>query len=159
MKKLVLIVLLSVLGLSASDDFKMNYDKKTKGLIRKMLVYKAPSWVGKVVTKESKTFYFSSPKSLIEFYYNPEKWPDANCPSQADIKALIITDYSTLNPIDATQAYYVYGTNKTSPAGDDLPAFKHYTQAKEFANKYNGKRILEFKEVKKGLIQLLNGDI
>lgn len=162
MKKISLIILSSCLlvtTLSAKETITLDFNKDTKGLIRKMAVYKAPSWVSKVVVKDSKEYYFSSPKSMIEFYYNPEKWPDAHAQSQDDLKQLVVTDYMTLAPLDATKAFYVYGSNKTSPAGDDLPAFKTHEEAKNFAHKNNGKRVLSFKEVKKGLIQLLNGDI
>lgn len=158
-KLLLSATLLSGVVAIANDALTMDYTKDTRGLVRKMAVYKGPSWVGKVVTEENKVFYFSSPKSLLEYYYNPEKWPKANTPTQADIKDLIITDYSTLKPINAKEAFYVYGSSKISPAGDDLPAFKNYNQAKDFSDKYNGKRIMPFRELSNGLVKLLNGDI
>ncbi len=163
MKKLSLFIisscLLSTLSLSASEAYTLHADKDTRGLIRKMQVYKTPSWTAKVVTKDSREFYFVSPKSLFEFYFNPMKWPEADAPTKLDIKELVVTNYATLKPIDATKAYYVYGSNKTSSAGDDLPAFKLHSEAKSFAEKNNGKRVLKFDEVSQGLIQLLNGDI
>ena len=151
--------LLSSVYAISEQDMSMNFTKETSSLIRHLQVYKNPTWAAKVVTKSSKEFYFVSPKSLLEYYFNPEKWPKAQTPTQQDIKALVVTDYTTLKPIDASKAYYVYGSNITSPAGDDLPSFKKYGDALEFANKYNGKRIMEFKEVSKALIELLNGDI
>lgn len=163
MKKLPLIILsvclLSILSLSAKVKYYMDFDKDTKSLVRKMLVFKNPAWVAKAVTEESKEFYFVSPKSMFEFHFNPEKWPAANIKSQKDIKNLVVTDYATLRAIDAKKAYYVYGSNKISPAGDDLPAFKDYEQAKIYADKHHGRRIFEFSKVSKGLIELLNGDI
>lgn len=147
------------LNLNAKESYSINFDKETKGLIRKFLVYKNPSWVGKVVNKESKEYFFVSPKSMLEFYFNPQKWPDANIKTQDEIKELIVTDYSTLKAINAKKAYYVYGSNKISPAGDDLPAFKTYEEAEKFAKNNNGKRVLSFKELKNSLIQLLNGRI
>ena len=151
--------LISTVSLFASQPYTLTPDKETRGLIRKMQVYKTPSWTAKVVTKQNREFYFVSPKSLLEFYFAPEKWPEVDAPTKLDIKELVVTDYATLKPIDATKAYYVYGSSKTSSAGDDLPAFKHFTQAEQFAKKNNGKRVIEFKDLKKGLIQLLNGDI
>lgn len=164
MKKFTLAVLstcfISILSLSANEAYKMNYDKNTRGLVRKMFVYKDPLWVSKVVTNESKEFYFTSPKSMLEFYYNPHKWfEETNVKNQKDLKEIIVTDYKTLKPIDAKYAFYVYGSNKTSHAGDDLPAFENINDAKNFMKKNNGKRVLNFSELSNGLIKLLNGDI
>jgi len=49
--------------------------------------------------------------------------------------------------------------NVTSPAGDDLVAFESEEEAKKFAAKHKGKRILKFDEVPDALIRLLNGRI
>ena len=108
----------------------MNFDKETRGLVRKMQIYKSPAWVAKVVTQKQKVFYFTSPKSVLEFYYTPKKWPEAEVNGPEDIKDIIVTDYKTGDPIDAKYAFYVYGSNKISFAGDDLPAFKTKTSSK-----------------------------
>ncbi len=151
---------ISILSLSANETYKMNYNKETRGLVRKLFVYKDPLWVSKVITKDSKEFYFTSPKSMLEFYYNPHKWfEETNVKSKDDLKEIIVTDYKTLKPIDAKYAFYVYGSNKISHAGDDLPAFENIKEAKEFMKKNNGKRVLNFSELSNGLIKLLNGDI
>lgn len=163
MKKLSIVFLLScifcILGLNAKVSYFMNFDKDTKSLVRKMLVYKQPAWVSKVVTKESKEYYFVSPKSMFEFYFNPQKWPDTKITDSNNLKEIVVTDYKTHRAINAKGSFYVYGSNKISPAGDDLPAFENYDDAKEFADNNNGKRVFSFKEVRKGLIELLNGDI
>ncbi|QDF28182.1 nitrous oxide reductase accessory protein NosL [Halarcobacter anaerophilus] len=148
-----------ITSVASASDVSLKYDNETKGLVRKMKVYKDPSWVSKVITSESKEFYFLSPKSMFEFYFNPKKWPITNVENRNNIKEIIVTDYFTLKPIRAREAYYVYGSNKVSLAGDDLPAFKLYSHAQEFAEKNNGKRIFKFNEVKKALIDLLNGNI
>ena len=163
MKKFSLLVLtsclLSTLTLSANESYTMSFNKDTIGLVRKLPVYKNPSWVAKAVTKDSKEFYFISPKSLMEFYYNPKKWPSTNVNDKSELSSIIVTDYKTLKPIDAKYAFYVYGSNKISFAGDDLPAFENISDAKEFSNNNNGTKILSFKEISNGLIKLLNGDI
>ena len=163
MKKFSLLVLISclfsILTLSANESYRMNFDKETRGLVRKMQIYKSPAWVAKVVTKKQKEFFFTSPKSVLEFYYTPKKWPEAKVNSPEDIKYIIVTDYKTGNPIDAKYAFFVYGSNKISFAGDDLPAFKSIDHAKNFMKNNNGRRILSFNDLSLGLIKLLNGDI
>ncbi len=162
LKKVLVFSIFSCFFISSTlsaNEISLNYDKKTKSLVRKMLVYKDPSWVCKITTEKSKEYYFLSPKSMFEFYFNPSKWPITKVKDIENLKNIVVTDYSTLKPIKAKEAYFVYGSNKVSLAGDDLPAFKLYSHAQEFAKKNNGKRIFKFHEVKKGLIDLLNGDI
>jgi nitrous oxide reductase accessory protein NosL len=163
MKKFSLLVLsaclVSTLSLSASETYTMNYNKDTLGLVRKMQIYKDPAWVSKVVTQDLKEFYFTSPKSMLEFYYNPEKWPEAKINKSSQVKDIIVTDYKTGKAIDARYAFYVYGSNKISYAGDDLPAFKSIDDAKYFLKHNNGRRVLSFNQLSRGLIELLNGEV
>ena len=63
--------------LNFPSKYIMDYTKKTKCIVRHFLVYKDPQWVGKIELKNGKKLFFSSPKSLIEFYHRPGKWFDA----------------------------------------------------------------------------------
>ena len=137
----------------------LNYDKNTTCLVRHIKVYKDPKWVAKIEVRHGKRVYFSSPKSMFEFYYRPGKWFDVGVKSERDFSKIVVTDYTTSKPINAQSAFYVYGSNITSPAGDDLPAFDSKKLAKQFSQKYNGKRIMKFDEVSDALIRLLNGRI
>jgi len=134
-------------------------DKKELGLIRNLKVYQYPQWIAKVTNSHYKNIYFSSPKSMFEFYYTFKKWPEFNIKSVDDMMSIQVTDYKTYNAIDARRAYYVYGSNVTSISGDDLVSFKNEYDAKEYAKNNNGKRIFRFSQVKYQLIQLLNGSI
>jgi nitrous oxide reductase accessory protein NosL len=146
-------------ALNANDSYKMDYDKETTCLVRNIKVHKDPRWVSKIELKNGKKIFFSSPKSMIEFYHIPGKWFDVGVKSEDDFKVLLVTDFDTLKPIDARGAFYVYGTNATSPAGDDLVPFATFEAAKNFASKHNGKRVLAFNQVSNALIRLLNGNI
>jgi len=156
MKKIVLgIILASSLLFSYTIDF----DKETTCLVRHLKVYKDPKWVSKIELKNGKKVFFSSPKSMFEFYFRPGKWFDVGVKSEDDFKDILVTDFKTLKPINAKGAFYIYGASITSPAGDDLIPFDSYAAAEEFSKKYNGKRILSFKEVSDALIRLINGRI
>ncbi len=156
MKKIVLaIVLLSSLLFS----YEMTYDKDTTCLVRNFKVYKDPKWVSEIELNNGKKIYFSSPKSMFEFYYQPGKWFDVGVKSEKDFKNIFVTDFKTLKPVKAKGAFYIYGSNETSPAGDDLVPFDSYAAAEEFSKAHNGKRILSFKEVSDALIRLINGRI
>ena len=140
-------------------SYEMDYDKDTVGLVRHMKVYKSPKWVSKIELTNGKKVFFVSPKSMFEFYFRPGKWFDVGVKKESDMKNILITDYGTMEIVEARGAFYIYGSNVTSPAGDDLVAFDSYKMAKEFAAKHNGKRVLSFKEVSDALIRLLNGRI
>ena len=134
----------------------MSYDKNTTGFIRNLKLYKYPSWVSKILLRSGREIYFSSPKSMFEFYLRPAKWPEFKIRSEDDFKAIYVTDFKTLKPIKAKGAFFVYGSNRVSPAGDDLVPFSSYQDAQNFMKSNNGKRIFSFKEVTQGLINWLN---
>ncbi len=153
------ILLIVALFFGSLWGYTMDYDKESECVVRKLKVHKDPQWVSKIELTNGKKLFFSSPKSMIEFYHQPGRWYDIGVKSEDDFKELLVTDYNTLKPIDAKGAFYVYGSSKTSPAGDDLVPFASYEDAKTFAQKNNGKRVLSFKEIKESLIRLLNGSL
>ncbi len=141
------------------QTYTMDYTKDTICLVRHFKVYKDPKWVAKITLKNGKTVYFSSPKSMFEFYHRPGKWYDVGVKSEKDFKDIVVTDYITMKPINAKEAFFIYGSRAISPAGDDLVAIGNEDDAKAFAKKYSGKRIFKFDEVKDALIRLINGRI
>jgi nitrous oxide reductase accessory protein NosL len=134
----------------------MNYTKDTVGVVRKLKVYKYPKFVAKINLRNGKEIYFSSPKGFFEFYFHPGGWYDIGVKTERDFKDLIVTDYFTTKPINAEDAYYVYGSTVVSPAGDDLIPFASKEQAIQFSKKYHGKKILKFEDITLGLIKWLN---
>jgi nitrous oxide reductase accessory protein NosL len=146
-------------GVTADSGYSMNFTKETTGLVRQLKVYKSPRWVSKIMLTNGKELFFSSPKSMLEFYYHPGKWFDIGAKSEEDFKEILVTDYETMKPINAKGAFYVYGSRATSPAGDDLVPFGSFDAAKRFSEQNNGKRVLAFSELSEALVNLLNGKI
>ena len=163
MKKSLASVLILFFGLfiisSFANDIKydMNFTKETICTIRNIPVYKNPAWVSKIDFKNGKSAFFSSPKSMFEFYFNDIKWELFEVKNLIDFQNIIVTDYKTLTAIDATKAFYVYGSNKISAAGDDLVPFQLKEDAQRYLETNHGRRIFTFDEVKNSLITLLNG--
>ena len=139
--------------------YTLNYDRNTTCLVRHFKVYKEPKWVAKIEVRNGKTVFFSSPKSMFEFYHRPGKWFDIGVKSERDFSKIVVTNYKNLKPIDAEKAFYVYGSRAISPAGDDLVAFDSKESAEQFSKEYGGKRIMKFDEISDALIRLLNGRI
>ena len=160
MKKIILGVLFFISCLFANEiKFDMNFTKDTSCEIRKIKLYQNPIWASKIEFKNGKNAFFCSPKSMFEFYFNEEKWKIFEIESQSDFTNILITDYKTSKIVDAKKAFFVYGSSKISPSGDDLVAFESKEDASNYLQKSNGKRIFSFSEVKNSLIRLLNGRI
>ncbi len=159
MTSLLLAEATEVKPFNAQPFYSMNYDKNTTGLVRHFKVYKAPKWVAKIKVRSGKEVFFSSPKSMFEFYHRPGKWFDVGVKSERDFSEIVVTDYGTLKPIDAEKAFFVYGSGAISPAGDDLAPFASKEEAEKFSKEFNGKRIFKFDEISDALIRLLNGRI
>ena len=168
MKQLLMTVLLLTGMTFAATEVKpfkvekkyfLTYDKNTTCIVRHIKVYKEPKWIAKIEVRNGKTVYFSSPKSMFEFYHRPGKWFDVGVKSERDFSKIIVTDYETLKPINAETAFFVFGSTETSPAGDDLVPLATKEAAEKFSKAYSGKRILKFDEVPDALIRLLNGRI
>ena len=154
MKKIILSL---VLVSSFLFSYEMDYTRETISVVRQMKVYKDPKWVAKIELTNGKKLFFISPKSMIEFYHQPGKWFDLGVKSEKDFKNILVTDFETLKPVKAKGAFFIYGSNVTSPAGDDLVPFDSYAAAEKFSKAHNGKRIMSFKEVSDALIRLING--
>ncbi len=156
MKTILLAILLLVSLLHAE---KIHVDKDTRCLIRQIPVAKHPKWIAKVVTVQHKSVYFSSPKSMFEYIFAAARWPELGALNRNDMTSIEVTDYQSGDAIDAKTAYYVYGSNVTSPGGDDLVAFKSATDAKAFMTQHHGARVLRFSDISIALINLINGRI
>ncbi|SFV61313.1 nosL-related protein [hydrothermal vent metagenome] len=169
MKRLLAVFIISTICLVAENNidkpfkvkevYTLNYDKNTTSLVRHLKVYKNPKWVAKIKTRDNQEVYFCSPKSMFEFYHRPAKWSSVGIKSEKDFAQIVVTDYLTNKAIGARDAYFIYGSNIISPAGDDLVAVETKEKADMFSKKYNGKRIFKFNEVPDALIKLLNGRI
>jgi len=149
----------SILPQKAKVTYTMDYTKETRCLVRNFFLYKDPKWVGKIELTNGKKLFFSSPKSLIEFYLRPGRWFDIGVKSEKDFKDIVVTDYLTMKSINAKDAYYIYGSRAISPAGDDLVPFENKNDAETFSKTHSGKRIFKFDEISDALIRLINGRI
>ena len=165
MKKILILALLLSNTIFAknliepSSRYKMDYTKDTRCIVRNFFVYKDPKWVSKIELRNGKKLFFSSVKSMFEFYHRPGKWYDIGVKDEKDFKDIIVTDYQTMKLINAKNAFYIYGSRAHSPAGDDLVAIENEQDAKKFSTNYSGKRIFKFSEVSDALIRLINGRI
>ncbi|MEN6484415.1 MAG: nitrous oxide reductase accessory protein NosL [Syntrophobacteraceae bacterium] len=105
-----------------------------------MFVAKFPDSEARIVFKNGERLFFDGAKDLFKYTlgvrkYQPEK-------SAGDIAAVYVTDYYSLNPVDAGKALYVLGSNVYGPMGKELIPFEKEADAKEFMADHGGKAVM-----------------
>jgi nitrous oxide reductase accessory protein NosL len=111
-----------------------------------MFVAKYPKWVAKITTKDSKKFYFDGVKDMMKFIYSNKN---------LDTKNIEVTNYYTTKGIEAKTAFYVVGSNVYGPMGEELIPFSSEFEANSFKKEHLGKKIYEFDEITKELVESL----
>ncbi len=116
-----------------------------------MFVYKYPKWSTKMVIS-GKDYYFDGVKDMMKYYifngnfkYDREK-----------IEKMLVSDYYTLKPISAKDAFFVYDSNVFGPMGREFISFKDKKSADTFMKDHNGKKILRFIEITDILVMKLD---
>ncbi len=156
MKKIILSLLLAT---TLAFSYDINFKDDTTCEVRHILLKTNPEWASKIELANKKEVFFSSPKNMFEFYFQPGRWDVFHITKEADFALLLVTDFKSKKAINAKDSYFVYGSREISPAGDDLVPFASIDDAKEFVKQKGGARILHFSEVKASLINLLNNRI
>lgn len=133
-----------------SNTSSIEVPKDAKCPVCGMFVAKYPKWVAQIKVKDSTVHYFDGVKDMMKFYFEPQKY--AHKHSKDEIVQINVTNYYTLESIDAKNAIYVIGSNVYGPMGEELIPFKNESEAKKFMNDHFGKSILKFNEIKKEML-------
>ena len=121
-----------------------------------MFVAKYPEWICTVLYKDGHAHHFDGAKDMFKYLLDMPRWAPAH--QAADIQSIGVTDYYSLERIEARSAWYVTGSDVLGPMGHELVATASKEDAEEFMHDHKGKHILRFDEVSKGLlIDLDNG--
>jgi len=125
--------------------------KNAKCPVCGMFVSKYPKWSAKIIIGD-KELYFDGVKDMMKYYifagdfeYNREK-----------ITSILVSDYYTLEAINAKEAFFVKGSNIYGPMGHELIPFKDEKSANSFKNDHAGKNIFKFKDITDQLIMKLD---
>jgi copper chaperone NosL len=111
-------------------------------------------WAAQIVFKDGSYAVFDGAKDLFKCYHNLGKYYPSR--RQSDIDSIYVTDYYSLQFIDAYKAEYVMGSNVYGPMGNELIPFAAAGDAKEFMNDHKGKVILKFKDVGPNILKGLD---
>ncbi len=106
-----------------------------------------PNW--QVMLKaDSKKIAFCAPRCMFIHL------ADSSNNVATSIEKMEVTDYYTTQKINGTTAFYVTGSDKTSPMGKDFVPFSKKEDAQSFMQEHNGKKIYSFEEINKDVVVL-----
>ena len=128
--------------------------KKEKCPVCGMFVYKYPDWVGIITFKDGGRFYFDGAKDLFKFYFDLNKYNPGK--KHGDIASIHVTEYYDMTLINASNAFFVEGSDVYGPMGLELIPLASLRDAKTFAKDHGGKQILRFKNITPAVINKLD---
>ncbi|KYJ86142.1 nitrous oxide reductase accessory protein NosL [Sulfurovum riftiae] len=158
MKKIILSLTLCISMGIAGNTFGtkiMLLDQNATDLVYQMPLNQYKKWLCEVELKNKKKVQFVSVKSMMQAYHHQEYFRKHQLLS-APIEALYVQDFISGERVDATKAFYVFGSRIVGPHGDDLIPFSSEQNAKLFMMKNGGTKILPFAKLHKGLIKYLD---
>ncbi len=148
MKRVILLTLVLIINLVA-DDNKTAQQKLDP--VYKLELDKYPKFSTELILKNGKKIKFSSVKSMMNFYFHPEKYPEYGVKSRKEIDEMFVRDYITGKKIDAKDAFYIFGSKLIEPHGDDLIPLSSKTQVELFMKRYGGSKVLRIDNLPLGL--------
>lgn len=114
-----------------------------------------PDWAAQVIFDNGDAQFFDSPLSLFMYLRDTERYSPGRHANQ--VVARYVTDGTTKRWIDATQAWYVAGSDARGPMrAGNLPAFGSPDDAVQFAKRRGG-QVVAFNGVDKDLVDALAG--
>ncbi len=117
-----------------------------------MFVSKYPKWVA-MMEMEGKIYYFDGVKDMMKYYiFDGDFIYD-----RTKLSKIFVSDYYTLEPIPAKEAFYVVDSNVYGPMGHELIPFKTEKSANIFKDEHQGKVIVKFNEITDRMVMALDG--
>lgn len=115
-----------------------------------MFVAKYPEWIGTVQYKDGHAHHFDGAKDLFKYLFDMPRWAPGH--QRSDIVSIGVTDYYSLERIDAYSAWYVIGSDVLGPMGHELVALASREDAEVFMGDHQGKRMLQFGDVNQEMV-------
>ena len=110
-----------------------------------MFVAEYPAFYAEIVFKDGFRAHFDGPKDMFRYYFEPEKYTPGR--ETADIAEVYVTDYYSLEAIDARRAFFISGSDVLGPMGGELIPVSLESQARTFLEDHKGKALLKFGEI------------
>ena len=136
------------------DQERIEVPEDAKCPVCGMYVARYPKWVGKITFDDGHAHYFDGAKDLFKYYFDPQDFIGNH--TQDSFEKIKVTNYYTLQPIVAQDAYYVIGSNVYGPMGHELIPFTTKKEAKNFKSSHFGEKIITFDEITKEEVYALD---
>ena len=131
---------------------QMEVPQEVKCPVCGMFVVKYPKWAA-LIDVEGKKHYFDGVKDMMKFYIFDVDFPF----NRSKITQMEVTDFYTLQAINAKQAFYVIGSDVFGPMGNELIPFLSKEAAQNFMTDHRGEKIIRFEEITPKLVMGLDG--
>lgn len=132
----------------------INVPVEAKCLVCGMFVRKYPKWTTQMVTRNKENHYFDGVKDMMKFYFEPSAYHHHY--TFQDFTHLFVSDYYTLEKIEAREAFFVSGSDVYGPMGHELIPFKKEADAIEFSQSHKGKKVLPFGKITQQIVRSLD---
>ena len=119
-----------------------------------MFVAKYPDWIATVLYKDGHTHHFDGAKDMFKYLSDLRKWAPGH--NREEIKAIGVTEYYSVQRIDAKSAWYVTGSDVMGPMGHELIPLATKGDAEGFLRDHAAKRIMRFEDVSPALLKRLD---
>ena len=118
-----------------------------------MFVAKYPEWVASLTFKDGRGEFFDGVKDMLRYYHGLTRFAPKR--RQAEVREMRVKDYYSLVSVDASNAWYVIGSDVLGPMGKEAVPFAKEADARSFFTDHRGTKILRFSgmtpEIIKGL--------
>lgn len=151
LKLIVLAMLLVAVPALAEEGTPLKAEMKDKCPVCGMFVAKYPDFLAQIIFNDGSSVFFDGTKDMFKYYFELHKYNPAK--KLSDMREISVTDYYSMNKTDGRTAWYVVESNVYGPMGKELIPFRSESEAKEFMTDHLGKKLLQFKEINRNIIQ------
>jgi copper chaperone NosL len=150
----LIVLILTVRLVSAAEPTFVKPTPSDKCPVCGMFVAKYPDFVAEIGFKDGSYVVFDGTKDMFKYFLDMNKYERSR--SHSDVKSVYVTNYYSLDIIDAYQAFYVMGSDVHGPMGNEFIPFDKDVQAQEFMRDHKGKSIVRFDEITREMIQKMD---
>jgi copper chaperone NosL len=102
-------------------------------------------WLATLLWRDGRREYFDGAKDLFTYLRQLPKYAPGRTAS--DVVSMAVTEFYDLRTIEATQAWYVIGSDVLGPMGREFVPLASRADAEEFMRDHHGSRIVAFAEI------------
>jgi nitrous oxide reductase accessory protein NosL len=107
-----------------------------------MMVSPYPNWIAVVTFTDGTHNFFDGPKDMFNFFFDLSKYRPGT--TSADVKEVQVTDYYTVQRIDAREVFFVSGSDVIGPMGPEFVPVVGTAALKTFIRDHGHKKVMRF---------------